>query len=243
LGHQKTGTSVIATLIAQRAGLKYKIDVNPHGYKDIFDLLNKEISLDCFIKKNIDFFGFELIKEPELTFVFKQLYNRFQNTKFLFVTRHPLDNIRSILDRVEIKPGDLPMQFDEVNELDIHFAWKKKLLGETIPNNPGINVHEALAYRWKKASKIYLSNSDNMALCKYEDFKENKLKLVDSILYKLSLSPKNDISDLLDKQYQPKGENKNKKVKEIFSAKVIESIENICSTEMDELGYEFYSKK
>jgi len=93
LGHQKTGTSVIASLIAKSAGLKYKIDVNPHGYQNIFDLLNKKIDLDYFIKQNTDFFGFEVVKEPELTFIFEDLYKKFKNTSFIFVTRHPLDNI------------------------------------------------------------------------------------------------------------------------------------------------------
>lgn len=243
LGHQKTGTSVIASLIAKRAGLKYKIDVNPHGYKNIFNLLNKKIDLDYFIKQNTDFFGFEVVKEPELTFIFEDLYKKFKNTSFIFVTRHPLDNIRSILDRVNISPKKLPMQFSEIKKQEIHFAWEKKLLGETISNNKGVNLPETLAYRWKIASNIYLSNSNNLLLCRYEDFQENKLKFIDNILNKLSIPPKNDISNLVDKQYQPKGENKNREITELFSEEIIRNIENVCSSEMEKLGYEFYSKK
>src|SRR6056297_3118630 len=159
LGHQKTGTSAIASLLAEKGGLTKQIDLPGSG-----DCVKGKISLNQFIAKHPEYFCKTLIKEPEFTYIYDELVKHFPEAKFIFVVRHPLDNIRSILDRVNINPSKLPLTLDKIENLSIHNAWKQKLLGIAVNDNNELNVPKTLSYRWKKAANIYLNNKENFYL-------------------------------------------------------------------------------
>lgn len=121
--------------------------------------------------------------------------------------------------------------------------WKWFLNGKVLENNPSDKVPYTMAYNWVYTVNLYLKNKGSIYLIRYEDFKEDKINSIQKYCEDLNITKQNDISHLVDKQYQPKGENKNKEITELFSYEVIRNIENICSSEMEKLGYEFYSKK
>ena len=106
LGHQKTGTSVIAALLGEATGKSVTIDMFHHNNKirPFFreDIFNKKLSLRDFIQANALYFSTDIIKEPDLTFHYEALLNYFPKAKFVFVIRDPRDNIRSILNRLKI---------------------------------------------------------------------------------------------------------------------------------------------
>lgn len=242
IGNPKTGTSVISSLIANRGGLTRTIDIPEMWYKQI-DLYRDEIRLEDFVKRNPHRFNKSLVKEPDLTFLYDKIVSMFPEAKIILIIRHPIDNIRSILDRVNISPNSLPIKVDNINNRNIIEPWKWFLTGEVLKNNPANKVPYTLAHNWVYTVNLYLNNQDSIYLIRYEDFIEDKIKFIDKYCEDLNIEKNNDISNLIDKQYQPKGKNKNKKVEELFSMEVIEKIENICSIEMRKLGYEFYSKE
>jgi hypothetical protein len=211
-------------------------------YKQI-KLYNGEIELEKFISENPHRFAKELVKEPDLTFLYDKITKIFPKSKVVLIVRHPVDNIRSVLDRVNIAPNDLPINIKKMDEMDIIDPWKWFVSGEVLENNPTNKIPYTIAYNWVYTVNLYLNNKESIYLIRYEDFIEDKIKSINSYCEGLNIEKINDISHLVDKQYQPKGENKGKDVNKLFSEKVIENIEYICSSGMQKLGYKFYSKK
>ncbi|SDD19145.1 sulfotransferase domain-containing protein [Halanaerobium congolense] len=242
IGNPKTGTSVISSLIAEQGNLTKTIDIPEMWYKQM-ELYKGDIDLEKFISKNAHRFTKSLVKEPDLTFLYNKITNVFSESKIILIVRHPVDNIRSVLDRVNIDPDDLPIDIKKIDKMDIIDPWKWFVNGDVLRSNPTNKIPYTMAYNWVYTVNLYLNNQESIYLIRYEDFVKNKIKSISDYCEDLNIKKINDISDLVDKQYQPKGENKNKNVKKLFSTEVIEKIENICSAEMKELDYEFYSKK
>lgn len=103
IGNPKTGTSVISSLIADQGGLTKTIDI-PEMWNKQLDLYNGEIEFEKFIIENAHYFAKKLVKEPDLTFMYHKITRKFPKSKIILITRHPVDNIRSVLDRVNIPP-------------------------------------------------------------------------------------------------------------------------------------------
>ena len=76
-----------------------------------------------------------------------------------------------------------------------------------------------------------------MHLIKYEDFVHNKYASIKNIANELNLKSINDISEILDKQYQPKGKKRDIAVKDFFGEENLSRITNICKENMQKLGY------
>jgi hypothetical protein len=242
IGNPKTGTSVISSLIAKKGNLTKTIDIPEMWYKQL-ELYKGNIDLEKFISENAHRFTKSLVKEPDLTFLYNKITNVFPESKIILIVRHPVDNIRSVLDRVNINPTNLPMDRKKIDKMDIIVPWKWFVNGDVLRNNPSDEIPYTMAYNWVHTVNLYLNNQENIYLIRYEDFIKDKIQSINNYCRDLNIKKVNDISHLVDKQYQPKGENKDKNVRELFSAEVIENIENICSKEMEELDYKFYSKK
>ena len=75
-----------------------------------------------------------------------------------------------------------------------------------------------------------------MYLAKYEDFLNGKTEFIDGLIESLSLDGMNSIHDLVDKQYQPKGDN-SLSYMEFFGEENLNVINSICREEMQILGY------
>lgn len=201
LGHQKSGTTAIATLIAKRSSLSYTADiVRSHRNHIDWDYLhNKEIDFSSFSKKYKYEFSKSLLKEPELSFFYKDLKEQCSDRKFIFVLRHPVDNIKSILSRLKLNSmSELKDSRIYRSELDKFPMWKS-ILGDI--DNP----IPALCKRWNDLVTIYEDNKENIYLIKYENFHENKKKSIDELCCYAEVKPINDINDLLNVQYQKKG--------------------------------------
>ncbi|TDX42939.1 sulfotransferase domain-containing protein [Halanaerobium congolense] len=242
IGNPKTGTSVISSLIAVYGGLTKTIDIPEMWYKQL-ELYKGNIELEKFISENPHRFAKKLVKEPNLTFLYSKIKDIFPKSKIVLITRHPVDNVRSVLDRVNISPSSLPIDTKEIDDMKIINPWKWFVNGKVLGDNPSNKVPYSMAYNWVYTVKLFLENKDSIYLIRYEDFIEDKTSSIQRYCEDLNIKKQNDISHLVDKQYQPKGENKNKEITELFSEEVIRNIENICSSEMEKLGYEFYSKK
>lgn len=232
LGNQKSGTSAIAHLLAEYGQLNKTIDIP--------NLLNNNKLKDGILESK--YFSNTLIKEPTLTFFYEDLLKKYPIANYIFIVRHPLDNIRSILDRVNIAPDKLPLSTEYVKNSNIKDAWKDICL-DSLNINEYNTLTENLVHRWRRAVKTYLENKQNFYLVKYEDFNNDKIKTIKNLGSKIGISEKADISNIINLQFQPKGSNREKNINELFSKQIINKVESICKEEMFNLEYEFYGEK
>jgi len=234
LGNQKSGTTVIAALLAQYGGLSVTLDIRGI-YEPAQTKLHKgDLTFAEFVRRNKHEFSRDIIKEPCLTFLYPSIVDEFPEAKFVMVIRDPRDNIRSILNRLQI-PGDL-------GNLDSHYLdairpeWRLTLDGRWL-GLTGSNYIEMLAARWNLAADIYRQNSDDgILLIRYEDFVADKIGVIASLAHKLRLSQKNDIAEKVDIQYQPRG-NRNISWEDFFGAENLYRIERICANNMRIFNY------
>lgn len=138
--------------------------------------------------------------------------------------RDPRDNIRSILNRYRV-PGDLPELTGEywdrltaARKLTFDSQW----LGLKQDHYIGM-----LAARWNLAVELFRRYQDKTRLVKYEDFLNNKVQEVEALARSIGLKPINDITSLVDIQYQPKG-NPHVDLRNFFGGPNLSRIEEIC---------------
>ncbi len=142
LGNQKTGTSAITHLLADYGGMSKTVDI-PELFSPVLEkVISGQISLETFVKKHSYRFSKDVIKEPSLTFLYDQLQLIHPNAKFIFITRDPRSNIRSILNRLSL-PGNLDRLDDSyaVNPL-----WEN-IFDTNLWKIPNGNYIETLAHR------------------------------------------------------------------------------------------------
>ena len=240
LGHQKSGTSVVAALLGEATGKSVTIDIVPKksGIVPFFreDLFKIDFVLRDFILANPLYFATDIIKEPDLTFHYEGLANYFPQAKFVYVIRDPRQTIRSILNRLEL-PGDVQtLNASHRKSLRQLKLWEPIIEGN-FPLVSGETYIENLAFRWNLAAEIYLQHSDNMKLIRYEDFKENKVDTIVRLARQTELKPITDISDKVNEQYQPRGDSEVPLI-DFFGADNLNRIEAICSDRMQHFGYE-----
>tara|TARA_B100000902_G_scaffold33428_2_gene40090 strand:+ start:8334 stop:9182 length:849 start_codon:yes stop_codon:yes gene_type:complete len=236
LGNQKSGTSVIASLLGEMTQEKTSVDLLYSGYKYnlLRDWKSKKIDTKKFISKNLVEFSAKIIKEPHLSVFFDELLIEYPKSNFIMVIRNPFDNIRSILDRLKIE-GNIN-KLNENQKSNFFHSWNLLLNNEWIGGDKSQYI-EVLAERWNIITNTFLQNNDKIILIKYEDFIKNKINEIENLSIKLNLENKNSIEHLLKKQYQPKGKNKNVDLINFYGKENYEKIKNICNKNMIKLGY------
>jgi len=234
LGNQKTGTTAIAALLAKAAGLSTTLDIFYQLPAHIeADLLRKTLSFDRFLRDYPEFFTADLIKEPGLTFMYPDLSRRFPRGRHVFVLRDPRDNIRSMLNRLEL-PGNLSRLEPEHWQTVTNPFWKRILEG-TLFGPTGHNYVETLAHRWNTALAVYQSAPDRFVLARYEDFVRDKVGYITRLAEQLGLQTRHDISAHVDIQYQPPGDHS--VTWEQFFGPNLDLIEHTCAEGMNRYDY------
>ncbi|MBN1239849.1 MAG: hypothetical protein JXB36_15210, partial [Gammaproteobacteria bacterium] len=101
LGMQKAGTSAVAHLLGERTASTTTVDFFDEVYDPVYPrLVRGEISTREYVLRNRLDFSRDIIKEPNLTLLYRQLLEHFPAARFVFVVRDPRDNIRSLLNHV-----------------------------------------------------------------------------------------------------------------------------------------------
>tara|TARA_B100000073_G_C23722455_1_gene568103 strand:- start:418 stop:1260 length:843 start_codon:yes stop_codon:yes gene_type:complete len=236
LGNQKSGTSAIASLLGKMSTQKTSIDLLYCGfYFRIFKQWKQnKISTKQFIQINKLDFSNKIIKEPHLSVFYNELNKEYTQAKFVMIIRNPYDNIRSILDRLKIQGNKIDLNNNDKRK--IFHSWNLLFDNNWINGNER-NYIKCLAERWNIITNIYLENQDNLILIKYEDFLKDKTNTIIQLCKQLGLEQKIDISEYLNKQYQPKGKNKNIPLNEFFGKDNFQKITKICQNNMKKLGY------
>jgi len=236
LGNQKSGTSAIAHLIADYAGLSKTVDIPELYWPTTGSLLSGELSLADFVKRYRFRFSAELIKDPNLTFIYDPLKELYQEGRFLFIVRDPRDNIRSILNRMGL-PGNLErIQIDNFKlEPDVKRYWLP-ILEAKIMRFDKDHYIQTLAARWNHMVDVYLRNKTDIILIRYEDFTADKIGIIEEVAERLGLERKRDITDRVDVQYQPSGL-KDVSWPDFFGKTNLSYIEELCGMRMGEFRY------
>lgn len=238
MGSPKSGTTVIASLLGGATGKKVIIDPF-YRIKNSVNLRQKlqekEITFGNLIQKHKYYFAPEIIKDPYLIFLYEECLECFQEAKFIFISREPRDNIRSILNRLKL-PGNLQILDDrDLDTLPDESAWKLVLRGE-LPVVAGDNYIEKLAHRWNLATDIYMAHKDKIVLIRYEDFLKNKSEAITNLARQMGVEQIYDISEKVNVQYQPRGD-RNVDFTEFFGTDNLRRIETICGDRMKYFDY------
>ncbi len=244
LGHQKSGTTAIASLLARISDSSLSNDplfmIDQGAGEAVDELISLQNQLKTLCRMYPDLFTKKIIKDPDFIFIFSSLKKVYINARYLFVVRDPRDTIRSICNRLRIL-GTEKLEKPKYNDMYMgNHHWELILSGE-LPAQKNIdhkhtNYIQNLANRWNMAIEIYLNNVDDIILIKYEDFLQNKEKIITRLAVDAGLQCKKSIAEYVDIQYQPKG-NANADWNEFFGRDNLASIENICGLHMQKFGY------
>jgi hypothetical protein len=102
LGNQKSGTTAIAVLLGQHTGLSTSLGLTTQHSGRVVDIHRGNAPIDALVQENELEFSRDLIKDSNLTFLYRYLRDRFPEARFAMVVRDPRANVRSILDRLSI---------------------------------------------------------------------------------------------------------------------------------------------
>lgn len=239
IGNQKSGTSAIAHLLADFGELSKTIDIPPLWSPVAIKIMHGQSNFTKIVRRHRFYFSTELIKEPEMTFFIDQVISTFPKAKYIFVVRDPRDNIRSLLNRINV-PGHLK-EIDKISFSAVLPSYRVMLDASIWGGKQTENYIEALAHKWNRAVDSYLCYKDRMALAKYEDFLNDKYRFIAKLAKQLGVLEKIDISDRLEVQYQPRG-NRSISWKDFFGMENLMRIERICNSRMKEFGYSITDK-
>lgn len=234
LGNQKSGTTAIAGLLALATDKTVALDLPGLNEPVISRIYDGKISFKQTVERYlyIDFCK-EIIKEPLLTFLYEdELRKLYPESRFIFIIRHPLQNIRSQLNWIEVSGKEQDLDLNNSN------ITPERL---RVFTNADLNFNEShliknLALRWNYCAQLYLTYPNFFLLVKYEDFTANKKNYIEELANTLGTEVKNDISDKTDFRFQPQGNTK-VDLREFFGLENYNLIVNICQPLMKKIGY------
>ncbi len=165
-----------------------------------------EVSLASVVRSNRIEFSRDIIKQASLTWIYPQVRARFPKARFLMIVRDPRDNVRSILNRLGL-PGD------QVELSGAQLAPACRARGAAHLERPeelGLEAStyiEALAAGWRAAADVYLDNAGGDASGEIRGLPRRQGRLrVGCARPTSTCRAVNDISHLVDVQYQPRGD-------------------------------------
>jgi len=240
LGNQKSGTTAIAALLAEATDRSVTLDLTREVWKPTFQgIPSGDPSFSDFVARNRWGFSRDLVKEPNLTLFYPELVAAFPEATFLFVLRDPRDNIRSLLNRLQL-PGDLEALSEVAWSTDNPHStpgWGFVFDGRW-RGIPGEHYIDRLAHRWRVCLEVYTANSEDMHLCRYEDFQADKRGTIASLARDLGYPVVADLGDRIDYPFQPGGDPSTVWA-EFFGLENQARIETICAEGMQAMHYPF----
>ena len=230
-GNQKSGTSAVAGLLAEATALPLIADFAGAQMPFIGDLIAGRTRVETFVSRNAWAFSAPLVKDPGLSFAAPALLQHFPESRGIFLLRNPWQNIRSILERLDLR-GDAKEIVPGARR--INRTWQGILTGTDLGLTPAPYV-DILAMRWLRAAQIAEQLSGRVILMRYEDFNAGKRQTIEQLARDLELPVKNDISQKLDHQFQPRGRGTDPRQ---FFGQNYARIATICGAKAAQFGYE-----
>jgi hypothetical protein len=212
----------------------YRIDNEKSPFRE--RLFSGELAFRDLIRQNKLYFSTDIIKDPNFIFFHNAMRKYFPNGRFIFIVRDPRDNIRSILNRLDI-PGNLRMLEGRHQESFLDKVGWKLVMEGRLPDVAGETYIDRLANRWNLVVETYISHKDDMTLIRYEDFVKDKVGAIADLARQIGVDPVHNIAAYMDVQYQPRGDHNITWI-DFFGVDNLHRIEAICSSRMRYFGYE-----
>lgn len=235
LGKGKSGTTAIAAMFAEATGKTVALDIPALFVDGIRPILLGRSELSAVVDRERLAFSHDIIKQPTLTWFFDELREFFPGARFVMIVRDPRDNIRSVLNRMDV-PGNLEDLSPEM-VANIHGGWRWHFDEPWLLGLTGKNYIELSANRWNLAVDVYRDHSDDMLLIRYEDFMQDKIGSIARLAAQIGFPVVQDIGANSERQYQPQGKDRGKSWIEFFGPRNLGTIERICGSRMAEFGY------
>jgi hypothetical protein len=225
LGNDKSGTTVIAATLAHATGNSIVLDIPPIWNPTQLEIHNSIQNYNRFIDKNRYYFSKDIIKEPVLTFEYEVLKSIFPKAKFVLIIRNPFENIRSILNRLQI-PGNISGLEHTQVDFNTRFwkSWETVLTADWM-GHKNDNFIGSMAYRWNWIIDMYHTYIDDITLVKYEDFKADSEEFINKLCAELEVEVVHDFKKISKTQFQPKG--KRVQIEEFFNKENYALIDSI----------------
>ena len=234
IGEAKSGTTAAANLLGLSTHMSVKSDISALWHPTNEQIWTGERSFRDVYQTIKNEFRFNIIKEPNLTFMFSEVQSVFPTLPVLFVIRSPYYTLRSQLSRMEL-PGNLENLTK--NELErVEPNWRVIFRSPFI-DRPSSHYISILAQRWCFAAEIYLKNRRQFYIFKYEDFLKNKAKYIEEQVKELGFQKKRNIESLVDVPFQPKGAST--PIHAFFGERNCHLIKEACSKTLQRLGDPF----
>lgn len=230
-GNQKSGTSAIAGLLAVATGQRLITDFAGAQEPFIGELIRGETPVANYIARNAWAFSAPMVKEPSLTFAAPALMDYFGGGRGVMVLRNPWHNIRSILERVDVR-GDADRLIPGQRRLNR--TWRSILAGSDLGLPPAHYI-DILAQRWLRTAQIAEKLGGRAVTVRYEDFSRHKRETIETLARDLGLPVITDISAKLHHAFQPRGRGTDPK--EFFGPNYAR-ITTICGAKAAQFGYE-----
>jgi len=234
MGNQKSGTTAVADLLAKMTGCSVTLDIPAFAGDLALRILAGQTSLEQAVRRNRYEFSHTIVKEPWLTFVWDDMARLFPGAPTLFIVRDPRQNIRSILNRLSV-PGNL----DALSQSTLRAmkpGWRAAFELELRERGEGLHYVEALAWRWNRAAEAYGRHAGQCVLLRYEDWTRAKAQVLQDTAVRLGLQPRRDITALVDRQYQPRGD-RSVSPAEFFGERNLRRVDEICGPLLERFGY------
>ena len=158
LGNQKTGSTAIARLLAAYGELGVASDIHLLQSADL-QVTNDPAWVGAFIQQARYYFRQSVIKENALTPATGALLDVLPKARPIYITRHPVHNIRSILDRLNLPGTPRPLDALELEDDGWTSIVDSRHLGFEAADHIA-----SLAQRWTYMTAIYRRHRDRLTL-------------------------------------------------------------------------------
>jgi len=235
-GNQKSGTSAIASLLAIATGKSVLIDLFYRFGGAADPVLRGQQPLAEIWNRSSAYLNRDILKEPEFVLFADDLDKLYPRSPRLFIVREPLDNLRSILNRL-----DCPGTAKQISPALRRRLGRQAPLWLPVVDGPrpgwtGEDLIETLALRWKNAAQVYLRAPRRFQLVTYESFLADKVGRIGDIAQNLGWPVLQDISSQVSRPFQPAG--KRVSPTDFFGTETTRRIVDLCGPEMEALGYD-----
>lgn len=238
MGHQKSGTTAIANLLAKRSLMSYSNDPVYFSCKESNEavklLENNSEEFVKIVEANKGLFYRNIVKDPDFSFFPNLIPEIYPSAQIVFISRNPFDIIRSIFNRLNIDGLNDASTISTSQMKNPTCQWDYIINGE---QGCSLSVVTRLAQRIEKTTAQYIRYKRMMYLVKYEDFNVNKAFFIDKLAVRLGFELKKDITDSLDTQFQPKGQSSLTR-EDFFSEENIVKIIDNCPLTLSEFNYD-----
>lgn len=235
LGNQKSGTTAIAKLLAEAAQLSATLDIHAEIRFGLLDELARsgDSEVQRVLRTYRQEFMRHVVKEPELTWHAPALQRALPEAAFVGIVRHPLENIRSIYDRIGLhgRAGSL----QEAERLSA--AWRR--ICDLSWHHDVKTSHPALmlAHRWRLHLEAIQSCDRALTIQRYEDFNAAPQEAIHALCEALGFAARALPDASLKRTYQPRGATRGIAPEDFFGPELVDAIWKVCGQKAAELGY------